>query len=169
MGAQRFNPGGLQRTSKGKIHFQLNVPYTDSPCTLQSKQPWMKFTTFFLNLLKPSMKNNFLYNWDRTREFDSRIRNFVIRKGKKTIIIIINNVCDVNLLVDTKFCIFKYDMTNRMTEALSNCAITDCLRGKPLAKSVNISVSRLRLHLAASRDFSFLFSEFLKTHKKKSS
>ena len=39
MGAQRFNPGGLQRTSKGKIHFQLNVPYTDSPCTLQSKQP----------------------------------------------------------------------------------------------------------------------------------
>lgn len=57
-------------------------------------------------------------------------------------------------------------MTIRMMEALSNALITDSGRGKPRASAAKISVSRLRRHRAASRDFSFRFSEFLVKRKK---
>lgn len=53
-------------------------------------------------------------------------------------------------------------MASRMTEALSSCEVTEAGRGRLLASSKNTSVSLLRRHLAASRDFSLRFSEFLK-------
>lgn len=58
-------------------------------------------------------------------------------------------------------------MDSRITDALSSCSTSSERRGNMLARSVKISVSRDRRHLAASRDFSLRFSLFLKNKKEK--
>lgn len=58
-------------------------------------------------------------------------------------------------------------MASLIIEALSNCEIWLLDKGSCSAMSVKISDSLLRRNRAASRDFSFLFSEFLFDDKNK--
>lgn len=72
------------------------------------------------------------------------------------------NVIKIYLHISSMFRTFKYEMDKRITEALSRWSISSCLTGNDAASSVKISVSRERRQRAASRDFSFRFSLFLK-------
>lgn len=58
-------------------------------------------------------------------------------------------------------------MVRRITDALSSCPVKLLAMGSKSAKSAKISDSLLRRQRAASRDFSFLFSEFLEQAKEK--
>lgn len=60
----------------------------------------------------------------------------------------------------------RHEIDNRITDALSRCSISSAFNGNEVASSVKISVSRDRRQRAASRDFSFRFSLFLRIEKK---
>lgn len=60
---------------------------------------------------------------------------------------------------------FKKVMDNLITDALSRWSISSFLSGNAAASSVKISVSLERRQRAASLDFSFRFSLFLKLDK----